>query len=173
MCEFLSAIKTKDKYGKDKYYFLTHDLIHNTPRGEMLQKKYGGDDLVGHAAIRDYFELQSGVGENWEQIDFSKPKNFPVILVKAIKRGDFRGLGEPKGLLTAPAGKAYQEATAPAGKAYQEATAPAGKAYQEATAPAGKAYQEAKDAAEKAYQEAKDAFWDLFSEPENRVEAWR
>ena len=117
----------------------------------MLQKKYGGDDLVGHAAIRDYFELQSGVGENWEQTDFSKPKNFPVILVKAIKRGDFRGLGEPKGLLTAPAGKAYQEATAPAGKAYQEA----------------------KDAAEKAYQEAKDAFWDLFSEPENRVEAWR
>ena len=113
----------------EQRYFLTHDLIHNTSRGEMLQKKYGGDDLVGHAAIRDYFELQSGVGENWEQTDFSKPTNFPVILVKAIKRGDFRGLGEPKGLLTAPAGKAYQEAT--------------------------------------------DTYWDLFSEPENRVEAWR
>ena len=58
MCEFISAVKTTDKNGKDKYYFLTYDLIHNTPRGKLLQEKYGGDDLIGHSAIREYFEMR-------------------------------------------------------------------------------------------------------------------
>jgi hypothetical protein len=197
MCEFLSCVKTKDKNGTDKYYFLTHDLIHNTPRGEIIQKKYPGQgELVGHAAIRECFELRSNEGENWECDDFSTPDNFPSIIVKAIKRGEFRGFGEPKGLLSAAPYKAYQEATAAADKAYQEAmaapykayqeakaaadkawqeaTAAADKAWQEATAAADKAWQEAKAAADKAWQEATAAvFWDLFANPENRAEAWR
>ena len=150
MCEFVSAVKTKDKNGKDKYYFLTHDLIHNTPRGELLQKKYGGDDLIGHSAIREYFYLRNG--ENWECTDFSKPKNFPAVIVKAIKRGEFRGFGTPEGLLTAQAWKQYEDITAPAWKQYKDITAPAWKQYKDITAP---------------------AFWDLFANPQNRAEAWR
>jgi len=196
MCEFLSAVKGKTKMGKDKWYFLTYGLIHNTPTGELLQKKYGGDDLIGHSAIREYFGLRSGMGENWECSNFYTAANFPAIIVRAIKRGEFMGFGEPKGLLKATAEKAYQEATAPAEKAYQEATAPAWKAYQEATAPAWKAYQEAKATAEKAYQEATapawkayqeakapaekayqeakaTAFWNLFAILDNRSEAWK
>ncbi len=103
MCEFLSAIKTQDKNGKDKYLYLTYDRIHNTPRGELLQKKYKGDDLIGHSAIREYFDVRSGYGDNWECTDFSTPKNFPDIIARDIKHGEFRGFGEPAGLLNASA----------------------------------------------------------------------
>ena len=198
MCEFLSAVKGKTKTGKDKWYFLTHDLIYNTPRGEIIQKQFPGIDgeVLGHSAIRAYFEIRSGEGENWECTDFTTPDNFPAVIVKAIKRGEFRGFGNPVGLLKAQADKTYQEAKAPADKAwqeakaqadktyqeakaqadkaYQEAMAPADKAWQEATAQACKAWQEAMAPADKAWQEAKEnIFWDLFAIPENRVEAWR
>ena len=108
MCEFISAVKTKDKHGKDKYLFLTYDLIHNTPTGKLLQKKYKGDDLIGHSAIREYFEVRSGHGDNWECTDFSTPKNFPAVIAEAIKRGEFRGFGFPEGLLTPKASEDYQ-----------------------------------------------------------------
>src|SRR4030042_1510923 len=100
MCEFLSAVKTKNQSGEDKYYFLTYDLIHNTPRGEMLQKKYGGDDLIGHSAIREYFGLRDGEGDNWEQTDFSTPENFPQAIIQALISGEFKGFTLPKGLLS-------------------------------------------------------------------------
>ncbi len=102
MCEFLSAIKTKTKTGEDKYYYLTYSLIHNTPTGKLLQKKYGGDDLIGHSAIREFFELRENEGENWECTDFSNPKNFPAVIVRAIKRGEFKGNTIPEGLLLKP-----------------------------------------------------------------------
>ena len=134
MCEFLSAVKVKhakgsiSPYYEDgyKWYFLTHDLIHNTPRGEIIQKKFpGSGELIGHSAIREYYGLRSGEGENWERSDFSTPENFPTIIARAIKRGEFRGFGEPAGLLIATADKAWKEAIATADKAWQEAKATA------------------------------------------------
>ena len=175
MSEFLSAVKGKTKEGKDRWYFLTHHLIWETPRGEMLRKQFADakdGDFIGHHAIRAYFQLDGG--ENWECTDFSTPANFPDVIAEAIKRGEFRGLGMPDKLLTANAYKAWQEATAPADKAWQEATAPAYKAWQEATAPADKAWQEARANGDKAWGEANaNAFWDLFANPENRAEGWR
>src|SRR3990167_6306486 len=109
MCDFISAVKTKGKNGEDKRHFLTHDLIHNTPRGELLQKKYGGDDLIGHSVIREYFELRSGAGENWEQTDFSTPNNFPEVIVKALKKGEFKGFPFQKGLLINSLYDTYQD----------------------------------------------------------------
>ena len=173
MCEFLSAVKTTGKNGKDKYYFLTYNLIHNTPTGKLLQKKYGGEDLIGHSAIREYFALDDK-GKNWECSDFSKPSNFPSVLVQAIKNGEFRGFGTPEGLLAAEAYKRYQEAKAEPYKRYQEATAEADKRWQEATAEADKRWQEATAEADKRYQEAKaTVFWGLFMIPENRNPMWR
>ena len=117
MCEFLSWIEKSNKV-----YFLTKKQA-DSPQGEMLKKRFPGDgELIGHAAIRAYYDIADG--EDRECNDFSTPKNFPSVLVKAIKRGDFKGFGEPKGLLRDTAWKAYEEATAPAWKAYEEATAP-------------------------------------------------
>lgn len=108
MSEFMSTVKTQDKNGKDKYYFLTHDLIHNTPRGEMIQRKYpGAGEVIGHSAIREYFEIRAGQGENWECTDFSSPDKFPTAIAKAIRRGEFRGFGTPAGLLSDTTWKQY------------------------------------------------------------------
>ena len=110
MCEFISAIKTQGKNGKDKWYFLTYDLIHNTPRGEIIQKKYPGQgELIGHSAIREYFELRDTEGTNWECTDFSTPKNFPSVIIKALKRGEFKGFGTPEGLLSPSALAEYEK----------------------------------------------------------------
>jgi len=159
MCEFISWIEKGDKV-----YFLTGKQVFETKKGkEVIQKQCGVEDYIGHGAIRLYYGLEQDEGKNRECNCFTKPDNFPSPIIRAIKRGDMRGMGEPEGLLTAPAEKAYQEAKATAWKAYHEATAPAEKAYQEATAPAEKAYQEA----------TATAFWDLFAIPENRNPAWR
>jgi F0F1-type ATP synthase membrane subunit b/b' len=152
MCQFLSTVKTKDKNGKDKYLFLTYDLIHNTPRGELLQKKYGGDDLIGHSAIREYFEVRSGQGEDVEYTDFSTPKNFPAIIAKAIKRGEFLGFGQPKGLLTQPAYAEYEKITQQAYAEYQKITQPAYAEYQKIRQPAYAEYEKITQQAYAEYQ---------------------
>ena len=194
MCEFLSAVKGKTKTGRDKWYFLTHALIHGTPRGELLQQKYGGDDLIGHSAIREFFHLRSG--DNWECTDFSTPANFPPIIVKAIKDGEFKGLGTPPRLLSGPAGAEYeksrQAAWAEYRKVQQAASAEYEKVRQAAVAecekvqqPAWAEYEEVRQAAWAEYEKSRQAavaeygksrqaaFWNLFANPENRAEGWR
>ena len=194
MCEFLSAVKGKTKTGRDKWYFLTHALIHGTPRGELLQQKYGGDDLIGHSAIREFFHLRSG--DNWECTDFSTPANFPPIIVKAIKDGEFKGLGTPPRLLSGPAGAEYekvqQAAVAQYEKVRQAAVAecekvqqPAWAEYEEVRQAAWAEYEKSRQAASAEYEEVQQAawaeyrkvqqaaFWNLFANPENRAEGWR
>ena len=174
MCEFLSAVITNKGKKNEHVYYLNHHLIFETPRGETIRKRFGGDDIIGHSAIRAYFEIGEGTGTNFECSDFSTPSVFPDLLVQAIKNGEFRGIATPSGLLSVPAWKACDEATATARKACDEATATARKACDEATAPARKAYNEATATARKACDEATaTAFWDLFAIPENRNPAWR
>jgi hypothetical protein len=162
MCEFLSAVKIKDKNGNDKYYFLTYALIHNTPRGKMLQEKYVGDDLIGHAAIRDYFELGKEIGMNWEQTNFSTPDNFPEVLAKAIKAGEFRGQGTPKGLLLDAVyakWKAEWDAVDAKWKAEREAVAAKWNAEREAVAAKWNPERDAVEAKWNAEWDAVDARW--------------
>jgi len=92
MCEFLSWVKQ----GK-KVYFLTKTQI-DSPQGEALKRRFTGEgELLGHAAIRAYYEIDTG--DDKECTDFETPKNFPDVIVAAIKRGDFRGMGTPRELL--------------------------------------------------------------------------
>mgnify|MGYP001614189627 CR=1 FL=1 len=94
MCEFISWVEKEGRV-----YFLTQDLIHNTPRGDEIQRRFpGSGEIIGHAAIRAYFELdESGVSK--EQTDFGTPNNFPPVIVEAIKKDELRGDGFPQGLL--------------------------------------------------------------------------
>ncbi len=165
MCEFLSAVRTTDKNGKDKYYFLTYNLIHNTPRGELLQAKYGGDDLFGHSAIREYFELDDK-GENWEQTDFSTPKNFPSVIVKAIKCGEFRGFLLPRGLLSQPLDDDYNAKRKPLNDDYNAKCKPLDDDYNAKR----KLLTDDYNAKCKLLT---DDYWELFTIPENRAELWR
>lgn len=173
MCKFISWKEVETDKGKEILFLTAYDIF-STKRGRQLQKHTTPDDFVGHGAIAFFYEIDPAKGINRECTDFSDPKYFPDEIVAAVKAGKFRGLGNPEGLLTATAWKAYQEAEAPAWKAYREAEATAEKAYQEATAPAETAYQEAEATAWKACQEATaTAFWDLFADPKNRNPKWR
>jgi hypothetical protein len=149
MCDFLSWIE-KDK----KLFYLTADQIYNTPQGEILRKQVGSnnaEDFYGHEAIRKYYGDFTG-GDEKGCRDFSTPDKFPKVIIKAIKRGDFRGLANPEGLLTASAYKAYSKAIASAYKAHNEVTASAYKAYSKAIA---------------------SAFWGSFAKLKNRNLLWR
>jgi len=95
MCEFISWIeKNKD------IIFLTGDDVFRTKEGKKLQKYCGNnEDLVGHGAIRRFYNIPHNVGVNIECSNFLSPRNFPKEIVKAIKSGKMRGLGTPDGLL--------------------------------------------------------------------------
>lgn len=128
MCEFISWIET-DK----KVYFLTGEQINNTPIGEALKKWSQNieDDMKGHGAIRFYYNFEGGTER--ECTNFSTPDNFPDVIVKALKNGDFKGFEFPRGLLSAPLDADY--------KAKCDALFADG--------------------------------WELFSNPDNRAEAWK
>jgi len=160
VCEFISWVEKGDKV-----FFLTYDRIYNTPMGDLIQRKFPGEgELIGHAAIRGYSELENGIDK--ECTDFSTPKNFPPAIVKALKNGEFKKMMPPSVisvLLTKEALAMY---------ANQE---PAYAVWQKAYAVWQKTdtvWQKADKDWHKA--DAKNSiFWDLFASPENRVEAWR
>ncbi len=152
MCEFVSFIEKKGKV--NQILFLTKPLI-ESEKGKKLLAGVPHDDLVGHGAIRLFFGFGQDEGTNRECTDFSKPSNFPSIIVRAIKRGDMRGMGTPQGLLS-------------------DAVDAKWKAEWDAVDAKWRPERDAVDAKGKAEWKAADAkFWDLFTNPENRNPEWR
>ena len=132
MCEFASWVEKGDKI-----HFLTKSQM-NSPQGEVLKKRFtGSGELVGHAAIRAYYDICDG--KDKECTDFSTPDNFPEVIVKAIKNNEMDCFDFPMGLLTQDA---YDKARADYDKAWD--------AYDKAW----DAYDKARDA----YDKARDAF---------------
>lgn len=159
MCEFISWV---EKGGK--VYFLTGKKIFHTQKGKKLQEWSGSsDDYSGHGAIRYYYGLEQDEGINKECTNFATPTNFPAVIAHSIKKGDMRGLGLGKLLLSKPAWAEYE-------KVRQQAWAECEKVQQQAFAEYKKAWQQAQAEYEKVEQ---PAFWDLFAFPENRVPKWR
>jgi len=96
MCEFISWIEKRDKV-----FFLTGKQVFHTRIGkEVIQKQCGLDDYTGHGAIRLFYGLEQDEGMDKECTDFSTPDNFPAAIVRAIKKGDMRGLGTAVQLLS-------------------------------------------------------------------------
>jgi len=150
MCEFMSWV---EKGGK--VYFLTHDLILNTPRGEIIQKRFYGDgEPIGHSAIRAYFGIRGG--KDKECTNFSTPDNFPEPIAEAIKNGEMRGFGCPEGLLLP---KIYDEYEAKRMTLYDSII-----------------YWAERKLLNNGYKAERklprDEYWDLFAKPENRNPAW-
>jgi len=195
MCEFVSWVELGDKI-----YFLTRAQV-DSPQGQAIQKRFPGEgELLGHSAIRAYYELETG--ENKECDDFSTPDNFPDVIVKALKNGEFRDFSYPGGLL-APESFAHISGATKAYAAYVKADAAwrkARAAYVKARAAyvkacayvkADAAYVKADAAwrkadaawlkADAAWRKADAAwldiinpyFWDLFAIPKNRTACWR
>jgi hypothetical protein len=136
--------------------------------------KISPDDYCGHGTIREWFRLDADQGKERECTDFSTPDNFPPGIVKAIKDGDYRGLGIGIGLLTQLAYDEYERITQLAYAEYERIRQPA---YDEYLRIRQAAYDEYERITQLAYAEyeriTQAAFWDLFAIPENRPECWR
>ena len=155
MCEFISWKEFDGGY----VLFLTAKDIYETKRGRELQEYSGSeDDLTGHGAIDFFYDLK-GKGKNKECTDFSTPDNFPPAIVRAIKAGEFRGLGIAKELLTAPAWAKYEKVTDSALAEYEKVKAPAKAKYEKVEAPAWAEYNKVTDSAWAKYEKVKAPAW--------------
>lgn len=192
MCNFISWIEFE---GGDTL-FLTAKDIYETKRGEELRFHCQSvDDLVGHGAIRWYYHDILG-GKEIERINFSSPKNFPNKIVKAIKDGEFRGLAVIPSLLVQTIRIKYNRlqgsALAEYNRAWRSALAEYHKAlgpvqaeyvktggstlakYKKVQEPAWAEFKRVDESAQAEYEKVRQTiFWDLFSNPKNRVKAWR
>ena len=167
MCEFISWIE-KDIGRDKKILFLTYDQIYNTPRGEILRGEVGSEspqDFYGHAAIRKYFDFLEG-GMEKECSDFSSPANFPDVISKAIKMGEFRGFILPAGLLRKPLDDRYQADLKSLDDRYRADRKSLGDKYEADRKPLDDRYRADR-------KSLGDRYWDLFAIEENRTEAWR
>ena len=179
MCQFISWIRKGDLL-----LYLTYNDIYNTKAGKELQKFCGcTEDLVGHGAIRHYYNFVGGI--EFECTDFSNPKNFPAKIVEAIKAGKFAGLGIAEQLLTESAHKEYSKIEQPAHKDYRKIEQSAHKDYEQIEHSAHKEYSKIQQPAYKDYKKIEQsayknykkieqsAFWDLFKVKKNRPKCWR
>ena len=146
MCHFISWIENNGEL-----QFLTANDVFNTKRGRELQKHCENNaDVVGHGAIEFFTETSGGVHK--ECTDFSTPKNFPEVIVAAIKAGAFAGLGTPDGLLN-------KKSQAEFCKVYNAVWAE---------------YDKVRNAALAEYDKVcYETFWKLFAYTKNRAKAWK
>jgi hypothetical protein len=145
MCDFISWVEKDGAV----LYLTGKDL--KTSRGKAMRARIG-DDVCGHGAIREYFDILPGVGVEKECTDFSSPLNFPAQIVADIKAGLFRGVGFDCALLSGPAWAEYDKVCATAWAEYDKVRATAWAEY------------------DKVVQRT---FWTLFADNSNRAEAWK
>ena len=151
MCEFISWVERRNKV-----YFLTGEQLFNTDKGKALLKTISLDDLCGHGTIRAYYGIDAGDGVDRECTDFTKPGKFPPQIVTAIKEGKMNGLGAfPKGLLLKPLADKHWADRKSLDDKHRADLKPLDDRYQ---ADLKSLY---------------DKYWELFTNPENRVEVWR
>jgi len=153
-------------------------------RGRVVEKIcVYASDMVGHGAIRIFFDLGNQVGVNCECTDFSSPQNFPVELANAVKAGKFRGMGCPKGLLSEMAWERYLDIKYQKVKYFDAIVASAEKEHCEIVASERNyinkicsAYTKVKDIKDAEYIyniTIRNVFWNLFKDIENRSRAWK
>jgi len=160
MCQFIGWIEVNDEV-----LFLTADDL-ATKRGRELKRHLGAayaGDVIGHGAIRWFYDMPNDKGENRECDDFSTPANFPPEIAEAMKAGKFRGMAVVPGALAGAALDEYEKIRQPAWDEYAKVRQAAWAEYNKVIQAAGAEYAKIRQA----------AFWDIWAEPENRIEAWR
>jgi len=192
MCGFISWIEHDGKN-----WYLTNKELNSDKGKELLEYCGRAEDLVGHGAIRQYYDFDGGFDKGCT--DFTDPSMLPTEIVKALKDGLFEGIGLPWGILTSEARAEYDKGTQQAQAEYDKIEQPAHVEYEKIRQQAWAEYikitqptqaeserygkirlpawaeyvkiqQPAWDKCEKITQ---PAFWNLFKEPNNRIEAWR
>ena len=159
MCEFISWVEKGEKV-----YFLTTNLI-ESKKGKTLLKD-SQEDITGHGAIRLFFGLEQDEGVNKECVDFTDPDNFPPVIVKAIKAGEFKGVPLPAGLCVKPLYDKYQADRKTLDDKYQADSETLYDKYWADLKPLYDKYRADRKPLD-------DKYWALFATPKNRRRIWR
>jgi hypothetical protein len=185
MCEFISWIE-KD----GQVFFLTAKDL-KSKRGRELKKHCGNDaDLVGHGAIRYYFDLIDG--KDKECIYFGDPEKFPPEIQQAILNGEFVGMGICLGVLNNQARTEYCKMEQAARLEYDKIEMSArlkrekinNQAWSEHGMGGRRIYDRIKDQAWKEYIKTRDqawaeyikiriSFWELVKDTKNLAPQWK
>ncbi len=157
---------------------MSGEQLFNTKKGKALLKTISMDDLCGHGTIRAYYGIDALDGTDREYTDFTKPERFPPQIVTAIKEGKMRGLGTfPKGLLLEPLDDKYEADRKPLDDKYEADRKPLNDKYWADLKPLDDKYwadlKPLDDKYEADLKPLDDKYWELFANPENRVEEWR
>jgi len=158
MCDFVSW-----KTYKGKLYFLTNDIVKLRLKEFKQYNRNWERDLLGHGAIDWFFNLPENCGVKRECTNFSNPKNFPDEIVLAMKECRMSLIGFNSTLLNQPARKEYNKIEQTAQKEYNKIEQTAWEEYERIKQTAWKEYNKIEQT----------TFQKLFSNPENRAEAWK
>ena len=163
MCEFVSWIEVVDGEEKMLLYLTAKDL--RSSKGRKLKERIG-DDINGHGAIREFYDLvskygivDSKYGIDRECSDFSTPDNFPAEIVTAIKAGEFRGFGAPEELLCGTAWAEYSKVCGTALAECRKVCVPAWAEYSKVCGTALAEYRKVCGTARAEYSKVCDAAW--------------
>src|SRR3990167_4673791 len=178
MCQFVSWIEHDNKN-----YFLTEkDLV--SKEGRAFLKANGTVDIQGHGAIRALYPELGGLGIDKEVSNFKSPENFPKDIVKAIKNGDFYGVGICLDILnsegTSESDKISQSARAkynkirrPAWAEYNKIRQSALDEYNKIRRPAWAEYNKIRQSALAEYNKIRQpAFWEIAKQKKYRAKKW-
>lgn len=87
MCDFISWIEV-EKDGEKHLLFLTDKEVFDDPHGREKLDKCQDNDFIGHGAIRAYYGLADGVGEECEVREFWRKDALPEPLATMVKDFD-------------------------------------------------------------------------------------
>src|SRR3990167_2915671 len=156
MCQFVSWIEHDNKN-----YFLTEkDLV--SKEGRAFLKANGTVDIEGHGAIRALYPELGGLGIDKEVSNFKSPENFPKDIVKAIKNGDFDGVGICLDILNSEGTSEYNKIRRPAWAEYNKINQSAWAEYEKINQSAWAEYEKIRQS----------AFWKIAKQKKYRVKEW-
>src|SRR3990167_5492912 len=164
MCQFVSWIEHDNKN-----YFLTEkDLV--SKEGRAFLKANGTVDIQGHGAIRAIYPELGGLGIDKEVSDFKSPENFPKDIVKAIKNGDFDGVGICLDILNSEGMAEYKKINQPALAKYEKINQSARAECEKIRQSAWAKYEKINQPAWAEYDKIKQsAFWKIAIQNKYRV----
>lgn len=148
MCEFVSWVEL------DGEVLYLNDKALRDKRGRELKRYLGEkyyEDVPGHGAICWYYDIEHNQGMHRECTSVD-PADYPDVIVNDIKAGNMSMVGVNEDFLLK---KAVSKYIATRKRAWDKIIATRKRAWA------------------KYYATKLQTFWELFSDPSNRIKAWR
>ena len=184
MCKFISWVDVDGTL-----FYITDDDVNTSNYQELLRKCGNNDDSLGHGFLREYFQL-GGKGIDKEVNNLTYIHLLPKQIISDIKKCKFEYITSIPDLLNGSAREEYDKKIRSAREEYDKIERSAWKEYIKIEELAIK--ESAKEEYDKITRSAiekfikiersaweeynkieRSAFWNLFRNPDNRIDNWK